>query len=191
MENYLKSKKDEKKNTGVVCPYCPCNSPNFTSYQYLNHHITYKHPHEEQVKKTEREATLCTLNDLSAENAWNGIPTENSKGGTSETGQPNQTATTHAKEAKDSNSQGQNKKTRGSSRRRSYILYFKMKVLKELKVAERDKTIKNKYAFIAEKFNISRSMVCRWKKQHDESKKEAEKLKTKKSRTGVDSSRTT
>ena len=58
-----------------------------------------------------------------------------------------------------------------------------MKVLK--------KTIKNKYAFVAEKFNIARSMVCKWKKQQDELKKEAEKLKTKKSRTGVGSSRTT
>ena len=34
-------------------------------------------------------------------------------------------------------------------------------------------------------------MVCKWKKQQDELKEETEKLKTKKSRTGVDSSRTT
>ena len=46
-----------------------------------------------------------------------------------------------------------------------------MKVLKELEVAERDKTIKNKYAFVAEKFSIARSMVCKSKKQQDELKK--------------------
>ena len=55
-------------------------------------------------------------NYLPFENARNGISTENPKEGTSETEQPHQTATTCVKEAKDSNSQGQNKKTTRSSR---------------------------------------------------------------------------
>ena len=55
MENYVKSKEGEKKNTGVVFPHCPCNSTNFTSYQYLNHHITYKHPMKNRLKKNKKK----------------------------------------------------------------------------------------------------------------------------------------
>ena len=54
-----------------------------------------------------------------------------------------------------------------------------MKVLKELEVAERHKTIKNRYAFVAEKSNVARSVVCKWKKQQDELKKRNWKIEDK------------
>ena len=56
MESFLKTKENEIKTAGrqMVCPYC-WNGP-FTSYQYLNHHITYKDPNRKPVKKPETEA---------------------------------------------------------------------------------------------------------------------------------------
>ena len=78
--------------------------------------LKVKHPTKFVSSYLQNSYKKAALNYLPFENARNGISTENPKEGTSETEQPHQTATTCVKEAKVSNSQGQNKKTTRSSR---------------------------------------------------------------------------
>ena len=62
-----------------------------------------------------------------------------------------------------------------------------MKVLQDLDEAVRDKEVKDKYKSVAEKHGISKFMVCKWLKQKQELKQEADKLRAKKTRYGRDS----
>ena len=59
-------------------------------------------------------------------------------------------------------------------------------MLRELEIANKDNTIKNKYKSVAKKFSVGQSMVCKWKKQGKDLNAEAEKLRTQKRRSGID-----
>eukprot|EP00794_Sanderia_malayensis_P001547 gene1547-1710_t len=170
LDNYIESEDNEEGKTGVVCPYCTEGERTFTSIQYLNHHITYKHPDHENITKTTPEV-------------YNASPTKKS----SPAENPNIPITVFDTVNK---SGGSVKKAKGQSTRSSYTLYFKLKVLKDLENIAEDKAIKDKHKYIAEKYKIGKSMVRQWKKQKNDLAPEAEKLKKKKSRTGIDSAAT-
>ena len=177
MDNYVECEDDEKgKTTGVVCPYCTGGSKRtFTSNQYLNHHITYKHPGHENIPKTAAETynVLSTKKSSPLPNGKFCLDAENSS-----------ILTDTVK------SEDHVKKTKRQSKRSSYTLYFKLKVLKDLENIAEDKAIKDKHKYIAEKYKIGKSMVWKWKKQKNELSAEAEKLQTKRSRMGTDSAST-
>ena len=172
----------------MVCPYCS-NGP-FTSYQYLNHHITYKDPNRKPVKKPETEA--FNIQEFSSKKMHSKTSAATVTNSDSKVSYP-QAATLNfsisASSTGEQNNQGGNAKA-AKSRRCSYTLYFKLKVLRELEIANKDNTIKNKYKSVAKKFSVGQSMVCKWKKQRKDLNAEAEKLRTKKRRSGIDGSRT-
>ena len=75
-------------------------------------------------------------------------------------------------------------------KRRSYTLFFKLKVLKDLKEVLHSTAIKDKYKFIAEKHQINKSLVCKWKKSEKVLQEEADLIRTKKKRKGIQSTST-
>ena len=89
-------------------------------------------------------------------------------------------------ELKDNESEKQLK----NRKRRSYTLFFKLKVLKDLKEVLHSTAIKDKYKFIAEKHQINKSLVCKWKKSEKVLQEEADLMRTKKKRKGIESTST-
>ena len=62
LENFVNEL--EKKETFVTCPYClESISKQFTSNQYLNNHIKYKHPRKDtiEIEKNVSKPTLLVL----------------------------------------------------------------------------------------------------------------------------------
>ena len=166
MESFLNE--FEKKETFVACPFC-LESKQFTSNQYLNNHIKYKHPRKDtkEIEKNVSKPTLLVLHPKPKASLSDNIPHNRSR-------VPAKTF----------------KRPGGSSKRQSYTLKFKLKVLQDLDEAVRDKEVKDKYKSVAEKYGISKSMVCKWLKQKQELKQEADKLRAKKTRYGRDSAAT-
>ena len=48
LEDFVTEKK--KAHSGVTCPYCHDDSKLFTSQQYLNNHVAYKHPGNKTIR---------------------------------------------------------------------------------------------------------------------------------------------
>ena len=71
------------------------------------------------------------------------------------------------------------KKTTKNRKKRSFTLSFKLKVLKDLKEVSHSTAIKDKYNFIAEKHQINKSLVCKWKKSEKVLQEKADLIRTK------------
>eukprot|EP00794_Sanderia_malayensis_P013638 gene13638-15064_t len=134
----------EKSNT-VYCPHCAPGSKScggFTSIQYLNHHITYKHPTCDLVPK-QKDNDASQTNDITdkmnTNMELNASFTQQASIPSCE--QENEAAMTI--EAP--------RRTERAVRRKSYTLHFKLKVIDELQNFVKSKNFSDKYKYIAEK----------------------------------------
>ena len=97
-------------NASVGCPHC-ASSQTFTSRQYLNNHIIYKHPGKNTVKQDDKEFRAVIHNEQ-------GSGEKNDQ--LSDCGLNQIESTAKNDELKDNESEKQLR----NRKRRSYILYF-------------------------------------------------------------------